>query len=781
MLSFEQLVAGVREALRAKLGDSYSTPGWTIIATFQDAVIVARGATQLERYSVAVDLFDKVTLGEAPEAVSVAYQALKEAKGSLILGPLAEAADGKKEWACLVIEEGTSANRRHYPAETLRAAVKLFEGVQCYFTHTASTQAEPDPRDIAGFLRAPQFALLEATKKSAILATFRSTAARATELLTEAFDAGHPGLVGLSINASGKGQIVRLAEGGSSVYRVDSIDEVDSVDIVAKPAAGGRFLRLVAGVSSPVPVSEEDLVMFEKKLKMLREGYPALAAKLSASPTEAEVDVLLLEAATPKPAVPPTPAPTPAPAATPAAEGLTDADRTLLHEARVGRAMAGRTFGPLEDLARETMARNASAPEAELVRIAEAFVQKAAKLVEAPKGSGVGATLEVRQDEADKLLEAADGFYMHGASPAVAAEYEKITGHKPPAASIRSIRSLYEAFTGDVGVTGQLREARGLTRFNRLLETIQVATFANLWANVQNKRMLAEYRAAEGVYTNWRRVVSSIVPLRDYKLQSRMRWGSFADLPAVGELAPYQELANPTDELVQYQPSKRGGLVAISREAILNDDVGMVQRLPRAVAFAALRTLNTFVSNLIATNPLLDDGVALFAAAVTRGFTAAGNLIVTPLSQANVSVARQRLLRVQDRDGNTMLGLAPYILVVPPELEELGWRLTSIPMAPIAGQNATEPNVVAQRYGLRELIVQPTLTDANNWFIMADPRTVETIEMGFVGGQEEPELFVQDQPNNGAMFTADRLTWKVRHEYGGDVVEWRGMIGGIVP
>ena len=41
---------------------------------------------------------------------------------------------------------------------------------------------------------------------------------------------------------------------------------------------------------------------------------------------------------------------------------------------------------------------------------------------------------------------------------------------------------------------------------------------------------------------------------------------------------------------------------------------------------------------------------------------------------------------------------------------------------------------------------------------------------GFLGGREEPELFVQDMPNVGSMFSNDKLTYKIRHIYGGNVL-----------
>ena len=38
----------------------------------------------------------------------------------------------------------------------------------------------------------------------------------------------------------------------------------------------------------------------------------------------------------------------------------------------------------------------------------------------------------------------------------------------------------------------------------------------------------------------------------------------------------------------------------------------------------------------------------------------------------------------------------------------------------------------------------------------------------------------KDNPTSGSMFTHDKLTWKIRHIYGGNVLDYRGMYGAIV-
>ena len=71
-------------------------------------------------------------------------------------------------------------------------------------------------------------------------------------------------------------------------------------------------------------------------------------------------------------------------------------------------------------------------------------------------------------------------------------------------------------------------------------------------------------------------------------------------------------------------------------------------------------------------------------------------------------------------------------------------------------------------------------TDANNWYLVADPMEYPTIEIGFLHGREEPELFVSDMPTQGSYFTNDQIKFKIRHEYDGDVLDHRSLVGSIV-
>jgi hypothetical protein len=74
----------------------------------------------------------------------------------------------------------------------------------------------------------------------------------------------------------------------------------------------------------------------------------------------------------------------------------------------------------------------------------------------------------------------------------------------------------------------------------------------------------------------------------------------------------------------------------------------------------------------------------------------------------------------------------------------------------------------------------PQFTDTNNWYLLADPGQVELIEIGYLGGQDAPEMLVQDDPTAGTVFSNDAISYKVRWIFGGGWLDYRGAYGAVV-
>lgn len=334
-----------------------------------------------------------------------------------------------------------------------------------------------------------------------------------------------------------------------------------------------------------------------------------------------------------------------------------------------------------------------------------------------------------------------------------------------------SIREAYMRVTGD-GSVGSFSD-RSLLGNIRVSEHAPIgriseadtttASFSYLLGTSMNKRLLKDYQAWPA---EWQKFCT-IVPIRDFKQQSRVRLGAFNSLSIVAEDTAYSTISL-TDSAATYVPQKRGNLVTVSRETIVNDDLQAIKQIPTKLAVAAAYTLAEFVYGFLANNPTIYDGNALFTTGAPHNNLGASALSTSAM-QNGVTTMRE-----QTNYAGKRIGLRPRFLVVPAELE---W--TAMVVTKSAGVPGSPNNDINPMLGYVTPIVSPQLTNTTQWFLICDPREVDTIEIGFVGGQVNPALFIQDQPLFGLNFTQDVISYKIRHEYGGAVVDYRGLYRGI--
>ncbi|MBI3320011.1 MAG: hypothetical protein HYZ89_05440 [Candidatus Omnitrophica bacterium] len=456
-------------------------------------------------------------------------------------------------------------------------------------------------------------------------------------------------------------------------------------------------------------------------------------------------------------------------------------------------------------------------------------------LAESGEVTGLGAQTRVGLEESDRLQMAVD----------LALGYQPDESEKPKYQGIRPFRGLREMFHAfhryPIEDDGRLSESQ----LRRIRETT-TADFAFALGASMTRKLVKEYRRLP---YDWRKM-ASVVPIDNFKLQERIRWGGLGVLPTVTESATqdYPELTFPTDERATYTPTKKGGLITVTREMILNDDLGVLRRLPNRIAIAANRQLNRFVFDLLVNfgggainGGTIYDALALYHANHLNNLTVA-------LSYANLVTARQKLfqmpeygtkdainmgaglaqgattltvdtgtkfkaddyvqaeaeiMRVTAVLGNDLtvvrgqfgtadaahadntavyqitephLGLLLKYLVVPIELQNTAEILRRSDKVP--GGNLNDTNTLKETF---EVITSPFLRgDANNWYAVAGPDQLDLIEIGFVEGREEPVVLLQDQPAVGNVFMRDNVRYKVRHEYGGAVIDFRGFVGSIV-
>ena len=314
-----------------------------------------------------------------------------------------------------------------------------------------------------------------------------------------------------------------------------------------------------------------------------------------------------------------------------------------------------------------------------------------------------------------------------------------------------SIREAYARVTGDATLLGGITSNTTLGNIRvsenapigRITEAdTTTASFSFLLGTSMNKRLLKDYQAWP---SEWSRFVS-IAPIRDFKQQTRVRLGAFGSLPIVAEDTPYTAVTL-TDSAATYVPQKRGNLVTVSREAIINDDLQAIKQIPTKLAVAAAYTLAEFVYSFLSGNPNIYDSSPLFTTGAPHN-NLGSSALSTAAMQAGVTAMRE-----QTNYAGKRLGLRPRYLVVPPELE-----FTAMVVTKSAGVPGSNGNDINPMLGFVQPIVSPQLTSPTQWFLIGDPREIDTIEIGFVGGQVSPILMVQDSPMLGLNFTQDAIS-----------------------
>src|SRR6202011_435229 len=157
-------------------------------------------------------------------------------------------------------------------------------------------------------------------------------------------------------------------------------------------------------------------------------------------------------------------------------------------------------------------------------------------------------------------------------------------------------RPLQESFAD--GLKNYVRSRGGHLQESEVLlreADVTTASFSYLLGTSMNKRLLKDYQAWP---SEWQKF-STITAIKDFKQQDRVRLGAFGSLSTVAEDPPYTTLT-VTDTRATYTPAKRGNLVQVTRETIINDDLYAIKQIPQKLAVAAAFTLAEFVYNLLA-------------------------------------------------------------------------------------------------------------------------------------------------------------------------------------
>lgn len=269
-----------------------------------------------------------------------------------------------------------------------------------------------------------------------------------------------------------------------------------------------------------------------------------------------------------------------------------------------------------------------------------------------------------------------------------------------------------------------------------------------------------ELQRAYGAFPETWSQIATVGSVPDFKVNSRIRMGSFNSLDTVLEGGEFTH-GTIGEEKETIQASTKGKLISLTRQAIINDDLGGLTRTAGLMGRAAARTVGNDVWAVITANAAMADGTAIFHADH-------GNLAGTGAAPTvtTLGAARSAMRLQQDLNSNDYLNIMPSVIACPVALEDTMRVLLASETDP-ASSNSKKPNAVRN---MATLVTDPRL-DANSttaWYVFANPQDVPVVEVAFLDGNQNPYL------ESEMGFTIDGITWKVRMDYGTDSIDHRG-------
>lgn len=305
----------------------------------------------------------------------------------------------------------------------------------------------------------------------------------------------------------------------------------------------------------------------------------------------------------------------------------------------------------------------------------------------------------------------------------------------------KTLDAAHKRFRGQLGFQQLLLEAAwasgkfsGRTFAGNHREILQAAfsTFSlpNILSNNMNKFLLDSFNAVEDT---WRQV-TAIRSVRDFKTATSLRLGGGMEFTKVG---PQGELksVSPSEVVYTNQASTYGAIMSVSRQDIINDDLGALAQTPRRIGRGAGLRLNREFWTTFLSNPSSN-----FYKAGNNNYLSGGSSV---LSLTSLQSAAQKFRDQTDPDGEP-LGIPPAVLLTCSALEVTGINLMRSQELrdTTASTKYGVSNALAGRYAPVTSAYLSNSTIVNNsstaWFLLADPKNIAVIEVAFLNGQESP-------------------------------------------
>ena len=321
---------------------------------------------------------------------------------------------------------------------------------------------------------------------------------------------------------------------------------------------------------------------------------------------------------------------------------------------------------------------------------------------------------------------------------------------KDNAYNAMTLRELARASLVDRGVSVSGQNAMSMVG---LAFTHSSSDFGQILIDVAHKSLLKGWETAAENFDQF----TSRGTLTDFRAAKRVGLGDFGYLPQVGEGEEYT-YGTIGDEGASVALATYGQLFSITRQAILNDDMHLLTKIPEKMGQAARATIAKLVFALLTGNAKAQDGKALFDASHKNTITNA------VLDLANIDKGIQLMNGFVNARGEP-LAIEPEFMLLPTSMYTRGLQL--IKSASVEGADANSGIINP----LRDIVTpvksaRLQAADEKSWYLI----NKEAIEVSYLDGIDTPYM----EQQNG--FTVDGVSTKVRIDAGVNVIDYRGIV-----
>ena len=315
----------------------------------------------------------------------------------------------------------------------------------------------------------------------------------------------------------------------------------------------------------------------------------------------------------------------------------------------------------------------------------------------------------------------------------------------------------------------------------KVLSLQTTSDFPVVLENTMHKLVLDGFQAQPGTWRLWCKI-GSVSDLRDWK---RITPGLLSDLTTQDEHGSYRAKPIPDGEAEPIAAELVGNIIGVTANVLINDDLNYIETRARGIGMVGERTIERKVWLLLAANPTMADGQALFSAAhgnLVNGTNApVGGPTIDTVDQMGAIMAEQKAPAAKDDPDATdqYLDLVPYAAVAHrwrrSVLTVINTSTVDIVQAPGTPAGTSLPfdglfpnaNPMA---GTFQQIATSVMAERDPWYMFADPAVAPVVEVVFLNGMQEPQVTMEQD------FNTSGLRWKIELPHGVGAIGWRGCV-----